>query len=169
MYYKVTIEAGQMRNGRNFELLRYVEANNTVELFDKLEQYPGLMSNELGYVVTMVKPISKETFLRGKEKEKEDINRLRIHSRFNINTECILKPAGRYSGFSDAIVAETTTCSVGGLGVVYDGIRLENGCRVKVDIEELHIKDKYAEITWTQGEGEKWVVGLTWLKKILSP
>ena len=163
MYYVVTIEAGYERDTEPFEITRYIEASSTVKLFEELEKHPGFMSAELGYVITMVQPVSKEEFLEGKGEEKDDLNLLRKNVRFHVKKKCFLEAIGRNVPFKRRLDAETTACSVGGAGIKYKGKALELGSKVKVTIEELEINNKEAKVVWVSSREGESKVGLKWL------
>jgi len=163
MYYVVTIEAGYERDAEPFEITRYVEASSTVTLFDELEKHPSFMSKELGYVITMVQPVSEEEFLRGKSAAKDNLNLLRKKVRFQIQKKCTLVAVRKGGPLKDKLVAETTACSVGGLGIRYSGMALEPGFKVAVTIGDLEIYNKEAEVVWSSSREEECKAGLKWL------
>ena len=163
MYYIVTIEAGYERDADPFEITRFIEASSTVKLFEELEKHPGFMTEELGYVITMVQPVSKEEFLEGKAEEKDNLDLLRKNVRFHVSKKCFIEAVGRNVPFKGKLDAETTACSVGGVGIQYEGKALELGSRIKITIEELEIKDKEAKVIWSSSNDEACKVGLKWL------
>ncbi len=163
MYYIVTIEAGYERDTEPFEITRYIEASSTIKLFEELEKHPGFMSEELGYVITMVQPVSKEEFLEGKDEEKDNLDLLRKNVRFHVNKKCFIEAVGRNVSFKGKLDAETTACSVGGAGIKYKGKALDLGSKVRVTIEELEINNKEAKVVWVSSREEECKVGLKWL------
>lgn len=158
MYYKVVIEAGQMRAEDNFQITRFVEAENSVSLFEMLEETPGLMTEELGYAVTMVKAVSQKEFEAGQVAEEGELNRLRVHVRFKIKKACLITPR---SGVS--CVGETIDISAGGAGVSYLGDLIPKGEKVALTIEDLQLNNKAAEIVWTVSRPGSNILGLKWL------
>lgn len=163
MYYVVTIEAGYERDAEPFEITRYFEASSTVTLFDELEKHPSFMSKELGYVITMVQPVSEEEFLRGKDEEKDNLNLLRKKVRFQINKKFTIEVVRKETHIKCKLEGETTSCSVSGLGIRYTGMALEPGCKVKVSIMELEIINKEAEVVWATSDKGECRAGLKWL------
>lgn len=158
MYFKVVIEAGQMRAEDTFQIIRFVEAANTVSLFEMLEETPGLMTEELGYAVTMVKAVSKREFEAGRIEEERELNRLRIHVRFKIKKACLIAP---WSGVS--IAGETIDISAGGAGVSYIGELIPRGVKVKLTIEDLQLNNKVAEVVWSVSRPDINIMGLRWI------
>ena len=158
MYYKVVIEAGQMRAEDTFQITRFVEAENSVSLFEMLEETPGLMTEELGYAVTMVKAVSQKEFEAGQIAEESELNRLRVHVRFKIKKTCLITPR---SGVS--YVGETIDISAGGAGVSYPGELIPKGEKVSLTIEDLQLNNKSAEVVWTVSRPDVNMLGLKWL------
>ena len=158
MYYKVVIEAGQMRAEDTFQITRFVEAENSVSLFAMLEETPGLMTEELGYAVTMVKSVSQKEFETGQIAEERELNRLRVHVRFKIKKACSIIPK---SGVS--LSGETIDISAGGVGVSYAGDAIATGREVALTISDLQIKNKAAEVVWNVSRTDINILGLRWL------
>lgn len=158
MYYKVVIEAGQMRAEDTFQITRFLEAENTIILFEMLEETPGLMTEELGYAVTMVKAVSQKEFKKGLIAEESELNRLRVHVRFKIKKACSITPR---SGGS--LVGETIDISAGGVGVSYAGDTIAAGIKVALTISDLQIKNKAAEVVWNVSRPNINILGLKWL------
>ena len=158
MYYKVVIEAGQMRAEDNFQITRFVEAENSVSLFEMLEETPGLMTEELGYAVTMVKAVSQKEFEAGQIAEESELNRLRVHVRFKIKKTCLITPQS-----GPPLVGETIDISAGGAGVSYPGELIPKGEKVSLTIEDLQLNNKSAEVVWTVLRPDINTLGLKWL------
>ena len=158
MYYKVVIEAGHMRAEDNFQITRFVEAENSVSLFEMLEETPGLMTEELGYAVTMVKAVSQEEFEAGLIAEESELNRLRVHVRFKIKKACLIT---HKSGLE--LVGETIDISAGGIGVSYRGDLILKGAKLRLSIDELQLDNKAAEVVWTVSKSNINIMGLKWL------
>ncbi|MDH3972982.1 MAG: PilZ domain-containing protein [Deltaproteobacteria bacterium] len=163
MFYKVVIETGHRRAEKNFQIIRYLKADNSVHLFDMLEGEPGMTIGELGYAITMVKAISRKEYEEGREEEKKNPVNLRVHVRFKIKKRCILKLIEGESDKNSLIYGETSDISAGGLGINYKGPNLAAGTRVKVTIDELQVSDKKAEIVWCFSRVEKVLAGLRWI------
>lgn len=158
MYYKVVIEAGKMRVEDPFQVTLFIEAEDTVRLFEMLEEMPGLMTEELGYAVTMVKAVSHKEFENGRVAEQEELNKLRVHVRFKINKPCLIIPQ---SGLP--LVGETIAISAGGAGVSYQGDLISKGAKLKLSIEELQLDSKAAEVVWVISRTDINILGLKWL------
>lgn len=158
MYYKVVIEAGQMRAEDNFQITRFVEAENSVSLFGMLEETPGLMTEELGYAVTMVKSVSQKEFKAGLIAEERELNRLRVHVRFKIKKTCLITSK---SGLS--LVGETIDISAGGAGVSYLGDLIPRGVKVELTIEDLQLNNKAAQVVWAVSWPDINMLGLKWI------
>jgi len=158
MYYKVVIEAGQMRTDNTFQITRFVEAENSVSLFEMLEGTPGLMTEDLGYAVTMVKAVSREEFEKGRADEEYESTRLRGHVRFTIRKSCSITPE---AGVPQA--GETIDISAGGAGLSYAGDPIPAGMEVALTIGELEIKDKAAKVVWTVSKPDINILGLKWI------
>lgn len=165
MYFKVTIEAGLNRAADSFNIVRYIEAENTVVLFDELEKMPGLSSKELGYEITMVKPVSEKEFLKRKVDEEKNPHLLRIHVRFDVSERCKITPIQPDEENSKPFDAKTIDLSAGGFGIKYSGEKLEEGSLVKVTIEKLKIINKEARVRWNGGGSDEFRSGLEWLGK----
>lgn len=163
MYFKVIIEAGHMRTSGNFEIVRYIEAENAVALFDVIQQLPGLVTKELGYRVSMVKPISITEYKKGKADEKHETRRLRVHVRYDIRRNCVLEPIRGDLDGEGKIAGETADISAGGIGVVYIGPKLEEGCLIGVSVDELGIAGKMAEVIWSKQSESGISMGMRWL------
>ncbi len=163
MFYVVTIEAGYEREADSFEITHYVEAADTITLFDELEKHPGFMAKELGYVITMVQPITEAEYLEGKSKEKDHLKQLRQHERFQIQKACIVEPADLDGPLTGRLEAETTNCSLIGVGIQYDGMALKLGDRVTITINDLNIVRREAQVVWSSGEEGRCRSGLKWL------
>ena len=164
MYFRVLIETEFQRGGSTFEIIRYVEAENTVALFNELETIPSLNAKELGYAVTTVQAISKEEFEEGKEAEARDPRKLRVHARFIVKEKCVLAPLFANSGFSDPVEGETIDISSGGLGVSYPGEPIPVGREVRVTIQSLDIEGKAGRIVWSFNQNGVSKSGLSWLQ-----
>lgn len=158
MYYKVVIEAGQMRAEDTFQITRFVEAENSVSLFEMLEETPGLMTEELGYAVTMVKAVSQKEFEAGLIAEESELNRLRVHVRFKIKKACLITSRAGLS-----LHGETIDISAGGAGVSCLGELIPKGEKVELTIEELQLNNKAAEIVWTVSRPDINIWGLKWI------
>ena len=158
MYYKVVIEAGQMRAEDTFQITRFVEAENSVSLFEMLEETPGLMTAELGYAVTMVKAVSKKEFKEGLIAEEGELNRLRVHVRFKIKKACLITPQS-----GAPLAGETIDISAGGAGVSYRGDLLPRGLQVALTIEELQLNNKTAQVVWAVSMADRNLLGLKWI------
>ena len=158
MYYKVVIEAGKMRAEDIFQITRFVEAENSVSLFEMLEETPGLMTEELGYAVTMVKAVSQKEFETGLIAEESELNRLRVHVRFKIKKACLITPR---SGLS--LLGETIDISAGGAGVSYRGDLIPKGVKLLLSIDDLQISEKIAEVVWIVSRPNINILGLKWL------
>ena len=163
MFYLVTIEAEFEREAETFEITRYVEASDTVTLFDELGKHPAFMSKELGYVITMVQPVTEEEYLKGKSEEKDPLELLRKHVRFRIEKKCIVEASVKDHPFTGKLDAETTTCSLKGVGLTYSGVELKRGDRVTITIPELKLNKKKAEVVWTSCHEGVYRSGLMWL------
>ena len=65
-YFKVIMECGHMGAGTSNEIVRYLKARDTVELFDDLKNHPGLKSKGTTKHISLVKPISQQEYESGK-------------------------------------------------------------------------------------------------------
>lgn len=158
------IETEFQRDGNTFEIVRYVEAENTVFLFNELEKIPSLNAKELGYAVTTVQAITEEEYAAGKEAEAKDPRQLRIHARFIVKETCILAPLFAKPGFSEPIDGATIDISSGGLGVGYAGEPIPVGTELRVTIKALDIEGKAGRIVWSFGGSDGAKSGLFWLQ-----
>ena len=80
MYFKVTIESGDIEDGTLNESVCYVEADSTDDIFTMMKDYPGLKSKEKCKGISMIKPLDKQEYETEKilEWKREYISRLRI-------------------------------------------------------------------------------------------
>jgi len=163
MFYKVIIETGHRRGEKNFQIVRYLKADNSVHLFDMLEGEPGMTSGEFGYAITMVKAISKQEYEEGRKEEQRNPVYLREHVRFKINKKCLLRVIEASGDDISLIEGQTNDISAGGLGINYCGGVLKPGDRVKVTIEPLHVIEKVAEVVWAHSNDSNQIAGLRWL------
>lgn len=163
MYFKVLIETGYSRDGTPFEITRHVEAENTVLLFDRLKEIPGLDNKSIGYAVTTVKSISKREFDKGREDEKNDPRRLRVHARYVVVEKCIIEPSSPDVSFTDIFQSETIDMSAGGAGIKTFGRRLKMGDVVKLTIKKLEMSGKDAEVVWVREADGEFSAGLRWI------
>ena len=62
---KVLIECGHQGAGNSKEVVRYCEAADTIELFERLQKHPDLMSEGGLTHISLVKPISRQEFEAG--------------------------------------------------------------------------------------------------------
>lgn len=164
MYFKVLIETEFQRGGSTFEIVRYVEAENTVFLFNELEKIPSLNAKELGYAVTTVQAITKEEYAAGKEAEANDPRQLRVHARFIVKETCTLAPLFAKNSFSEPVDGVTIDISSGGLGVGYPGDPIPVGTEVRVTIKALDIEGKAGRIVWSFSREGSAKSGLFWLQ-----
>ena len=147
-----------MRAEDNFQIMRFIEAPNTVSLFEMLEETPGLMTEELGYAVTMVKAVSQKEFESGLIAEESELNRLRVHVRFKVQKACSITPR---SGVS--LPGETIDISAGGVGVSYRGDLIPKGVKLMLSIDDLQLDNKAAEVVWAISRPNINLLGLKWL------
>lgn len=166
MYFKVIMEGGHMGAGKSFEMLRYFEAENAIILLRYLENYPALKSKGSGIGISLVKPISRDEYLEGRDVEQQDpYNKMRLYVRFDVNEECLLE-----SVMTDAptayrlIKGRTVNYSNDGLMVKHEGKRLSDDDVFLVTVESMGIFTKKAKVVWGMKDEEGlYSSGLKWI------
>ena len=163
MFYKVVIETGHRRGESEFQIIRYLKSESSVQLFDMLEGELGLNADGVGYAITMVKSISREEYEEGRAEEKKNPLYLRAHVRFKINKKCTIKVVLQNRMDPLFIEGETIDISAGGVGIAYAGNILEKGTHLTISIDQLQVADKKAEIVWSFSRHGHVSAGLRWL------
>lgn len=163
MYFKVIMERGHMGAGKSCEIVRYFRAKNLETLFDVLKNYPGVKSKNLGGAVTIINPVSREEYERGKAAEKAELCDKRAYIRKSVTVECSLGPVSSDSGSFEHMTAKIVDYSEGGLCLKYRENKLPAGCRVKVLTEALDATEKEACVVWSKHLNGTFKSGLKWV------
>lgn len=87
----------------------------------------------------------------------------RQYIRKKAQKRCILRMASGDKACAEAMVVETVDHSNGGLGIIYDGIKLSVGNKVLAYIEALSVSRKEAEVVWLKHLNGSCTAGLRWL------
>jgi CheY-like chemotaxis protein len=86
----------------------------------------------------------------------------RGHERISINKKCSIECMYRGPAFS--FVAETTDYSEGGLCMRYEGIILQTGTELNVEIEDYDIMQREAMVVWSKPDTSgSFKAGLRWV------
>ncbi len=78
MYFKLVMEAGHVGAGKSCDMVRYFEGDDIFGILARSHHTPRLKKKESGLGIKLIKEISRQEFIHGKGRERD--NPFRIQS-----------------------------------------------------------------------------------------
>ncbi len=163
MYFKVVMEGEHVGAAESSDVVRYLEADDGISLLRFIDDFPGRKTS-YGNGIKIVEPITKEEYEAGKNQAVPTDSSFissREHPRFIIKQKCLIKN-GTADKTSTEIMATTIDYSHGGIALKYGECVLPEGVTVHLDIDNLRISNKEAEVCWSVFHEGASYSGLKW-------